>query len=505
MNICKKSKFFRNKPSISVIAAVLCSMGVAAAQGAELREAVEKTIINNPEVKFRWHEFRTAAEELGVGRSGFMPTIDLTNTRTKERQNEPQFQGGPQVVTDYSRNGWSLNLTQNLFQGFQTANTVKQLDFTRRAKYFEFLNATESQALEAVRAWIDVLRYRQLVEVAKDNYATHLGIYEQVQSKVTAGVGRRVDLEQAAGRLALAESNLITDTSNLNDVSTRYMRIVGEVPPPGMQPPPSFLSAIPKEQDGMAQAVKSTPSYLAALANVRAARSELNVRRGAFSPTLDLRARKELGDNLGLYDGRYDRRLLEVVFNVNLLRGGADKARLNMAAERLNSNYDLRDKECRDMRQVLTIAYNDERKLKEQLVSLRQHRLSTEKARDAYRKQFDIGQRSLLDLLDSENELFDSGRAVINAEQDEQLAQARVLGGLGILVQTLKLKPIEELADANEQDLLEVGSCNTEYLVPARVDKAAIPAKPYFAGGNLDAPPAMDAAEQKAPALKPGW
>lgn len=130
---------------------------------------------------------------------------------------------------------------------------------------------------------------------------------------------------------------------------------------------PSLASKLPAGNDLISMATQHNPSYLSALDNIRASRSEVHVRRGAFSPTLDLRASKQLGDNLGTYEGRYDRSLVELVFNVNLSRGGADKARLEVAAQRLNSALDLRDKACVDMRQTAVIAYNDVRKLKEQL------------------------------------------------------------------------------------------------------------------------------------------
>ena len=86
---------------------------------------------------------------------------------------------------------------------------------------------------------------------------------------------------------------------------------------------------------------------------------------------------------------------------------------------------DLRDKACRDARQTTAIAYNDTRKLVDQLIYLDRNTLAIEKARDAYRQQFDIGQRSLLDLLNAENELYTARRAYANAEYDLGFAYAR--------------------------------------------------------------------------------
>jgi len=98
---------------------------------------------------------------------------------------------------------------------------------------------------------------------------------------------------------------------------------------------------------------------------------------------------------------------------------------------------DLQEKACRDVRQTLSIAYSDVRSLNEQQRYMDQHRLATEKSREAYRQQFDLGQRTLLDLLDTQNEFFEATRAYINAHYNQITAQARTLAGMGQLVTTL--------------------------------------------------------------------
>src|SRR3546814_190706 len=96
---------------------------------------------------------------------------------------------------------------------------------------YELLSTMQNTALEVVRTYIDIQRFRQLVAYAQDNYITHKQLFDRIQERVEAGVGRRVDLEQASGRLALAEANLLTELTNLHDVEARYQRLVGELPP----------------------------------------------------------------------------------------------------------------------------------------------------------------------------------------------------------------------------------------------------------------------------------
>jgi adhesin transport system outer membrane protein len=475
--------------------------GALCAEVTDLRSAVENTVVNNPEVQVKWRTFRQATEEIGIGRSEFFPTVDVNYKYAHEDHNEPPLSGGNQ---DFDRYGWSAVALQNLFKGFSTVNLVRQLDHTRRASYFDFLSESESQALEATRAYLDVLRYRQLLELAQYNYAVHKGIHQQLMQKVSAGVGRRVDLEQATGRLALAESNLITEEANLHDVTVRFTRIVGMPPPMSLSKPAPF--AIPNQEpsDMFKQAYQRNPQYLSAVESVRAASAEVDVRKGAFSPTADLRAQYERTNNLDGVSGVHKIGVVEVVLNMNLFRGGADRARLRASAERREATRDLQQKACRDIHQTVQIAYNDIRRIGEQIAPLRLHALSTEKARDAYRSQFEIGQRTLLDLLDSENELYDAKRELVNAENNQLLAQARQLAGSGLLLEALELKPKESLSfEGSPAD--EWQACDTSLVPSATVDKNAIQPVTLGAASTMDAPPAIvpEATQpKKAPAKK---
>ena len=173
--------------------------------------------------------------------------------------------------------------------------------------------------------------------------------------------------------------------------------------------------------------------------NVQAAKLGVETRKAAYMPRVDFRVRQSWDRNLDGVKGGSRDAAVELLLNYNLYRGGADKAREVQAAEFQNEARNLQEKACRDARQTLAIAYNDVVRLTEQLGYLDQHRLSTEKAREAYRQQFDIGQRTLLDLLDTQNEYFEAGRAYTNAYYNHFVAQARTLSGMGKLVPALNV------------------------------------------------------------------
>ncbi len=433
---------------------LLCLRGgmALAAPHLTLKEVVQKVVLTNPEVLAKWHAFKAAGGDVDVARAGFFPRIDYTYGTGKEDLQQPGV-----ADRDYNRNGHVLTLNQMLYDGFATASDVKRLDKARLTRYFELLDAAEAAALEAGRAYYDVIRYRQLMLLAEGNYIEHRSSYELLLRRAQSGAGRRVDVEHAAGRLALAELNLNTEAANLHDVTARYLRLVGVQPPPVMFGPARLERSYPvSEEEALRLAFKQNPTLRAAVENVEAAQHDLELRRSAFHPRLDLRLRNDRAENVDGVMGLRQQNVAEVVLSYNLFNGGADKARQTASAERKNQALDLRDKACRDVRQTLSIAYNEVRRLQAQRSSIDHQVNAIEKTRDAYKAQFNIGQRSLLDLLDTENELLNARRTAVNADADMDQAYLRTQAGIGRLLEFLGLKRIDEQAAPDPAELAQV-------------------------------------------------
>jgi outer membrane protein, adhesin transport system len=405
-------------------------------------------VLNSPEVTSKWHNYKAAEEEIGVARGGFFPRIDASAGVGRESLKQPPATN----TNDYTRSNYGLSLNQMLFDGFATSREVKRLDKARLVRYYELLDASENTALEASRAYLDVLRYRFLVNLAEDNYVQHKATHEQLLRRTQSGVGRRVDLEQAGSRLALAEVNLTTETANLHDVTARYQRLVNNQPPGTVIPPSQLSNGLPgSTKDAQATLYKKNPALLAAVENTESAEYDTSARRSAYSPKLNFQMSTNNIDNYLGVDGKRTQNIAELVVNWNLFNGGSDRAREKQYVERRNMALDQREKACRDTRQTLSIAYNDVLRLKDQASYLATQVTLLEKTRDAYRDQFNVGQRSLLDLLDTENELLSARRNAVNADTDLSLAYLRTYAGMGTLLEYLGLQKLDaRTPEANE-------------------------------------------------------
>ncbi len=404
-----------------------------------MQNAAQLAVLKSPEVLSRWHAFREAEAEIGVASGGFLPRVDLSAGTGRNERKQSELN----IDQSYSGSESTLSLRQMLFDGFATSNEVKRLGRTKLVRYFELLEASENVALEAARAYLDVQRFRAQVALAEDNYIQHQAAHEQLKKRAQSGVGKRVDVDQAASRLALADVNLTTDYANLHDVTARYVRIVGQPPAKDLPPPMQLAQSFPNSADtALSVALKNNPALRASIENIEASQYDLDVRRSAFMPKFDLVARRHDYSNSADAGSRDDTRV-EVRMNINLFNGGSDVARSRQYRERKNVALDLREKACRDLRQTLSIAYNETQRLNDQLSYIALQVALVEKTRTAYRDQFNIGQRTLLDLLNTQNEYFDARRSQVNAEADLSIAYLRSYAGMGSLLERLGLKRVD--------------------------------------------------------------
>lgn len=426
-----------------------------------INEAVRQAIETNPEVDVRWREFLATGYGTDAARAGYLPSIDLSTGANYQHRDY-----GP--IREYGSNFARLTLTQMLYDGSRTRAEVARLTHEQLVSYFRLLETIENVGFEAFRAYQDVIKQRQLVALAEENLQKHYTVYKQIEDSVTAGRARAADLEQITGRLSLAQSNLMIEKSNLHDVSARYLRLIGQAPNRDMRSQALTISTPPKPSDALNESYQYSPTYHAALRNIEAANAAKTAAKANFKPQVSLNSSYSYQDT-DQFGVRGDRSEAQIGIEVryNLFSGKRDSANTKRAIEQVNLAEDLRLKACIDLRQNMQIAFNENERLLKQLPFLSQHRLSSDRVRTAYKQQFDIGQRSLLDVLDSENEFFQASRAFLVAESDKTIAQARILATSGQLTQALALsrQALPSLADLGAQpiDVDPTSACPVDF------------------------------------------
>lgn len=436
--------------ALAVCLGIAPMMAPAAQQSTDLLFVVQTTLDTNPELRAHLDAFHASTEDRREVFGGYLPSIDLS---ASVGQANRQFDNR----SDYSRNYAEISLTQMLFDGFRVRNALAKADHTSRVRYYELLDEAETKALEASEAYLSVQRHRELVKLAQDNLANHQRVYEHIGQRAERGVSNRADLQQIEGRLSLARSNLLTEVANLQSVTARYQRLVGQLPAEELQPYEVPAARVPGELGQVLRNVyANNPALYAAFENTEVTQAAMRETKANRYPTLELGMRHGTYKNNNSFDNRTDpssygdESIIELRARYNLYRGGSDRAAERAAWQRISQAESLRDKTCVDLRQTATIAFGDVLNLQGRLASLEQHRTASAAVLVAYREQFDIGRRSLLDVLDSENEAFQAERAYTNGQYDLQIARLYTLHSMGELMNTLSLSsdaipPLEDL------------------------------------------------------------
>lgn len=396
-----------------------------------LKEVIQKAVLTDPDVQEKWHSFMAAGFEKEAAAGGARPQVDLTAGAGRDSIDGKGYED--RDSSDYSYNGFSVTLRQMIYDGGLTRNQVNKLDHREMARYYELISSIESVSLEAMRAFEDVVRYRELNLLAEDNYIRHREVMDLVEDRFNKGYDSRSSLEEIRGRLSVAKVNKLTEEANLHDVSARYERIVGELPPKELKPYRGNMD-IPTCADlALKKAIKENPSLFASRENVLASQAAIEENKARLRPRIDLKGGYNSDHDRDGVDGRKDKWYGEILLTYKLYDGGTRKARVKQYEQLEKQSMSRLQTKGRDIRQSLKVAYNDIEMLTEQLEYLRNHRSASDEVRKAYAQQFRIGRRSLIDLLDSENEYYQASRALMNAEFNIAISKGRVLASMGEL------------------------------------------------------------------------
>ena len=422
--------------ALFLIPSLLCSSFV---QADTLQEAIHTTLKTNPDVLASISERQAVSKEIEQAQAGYFPTIDLGLGTGWESTDNPASRNRGDGEIHLNRDEASLNLRQMLYDGSLTKNEVERQKARTDSRAHSVYSVAENTALEATEAYLNVLRRQKLVELAQTNLESHLRTHDQITLRSERGVGRRADMDQSLGRLALAETNLMAEQSNLRDAETNYLRVVGEAPSSLSQPPsPEPLLPISVEE-AVNIAIQNHPTLRSAQADVASANAQHDVTRAAFLPRVDF----ELGTRSDHdIDGvRGTDKDVTAMFRLryNLLNGGKDAARREETAFLINQAAEIRNNTHRQVEQSVRLSWNALETVRRQMSYFEEYAASAEKTRDAYQQQFNFGQRTLLDLLDSENELFRARIALTNAQYDEIFTMYRLLNSMGLLLESLEI------------------------------------------------------------------
>tara|TARA_R110001583_G_scaffold1612_1_gene12646 strand:+ start:7242 stop:8630 length:1389 start_codon:yes stop_codon:yes gene_type:complete len=413
-----------------------------------LEQAVAFTFDTHPDLRAAYTRFKVTEKQVDQAEAGYWPTIDATAGIGYEYTDSPSTRRSSTDGTEeLTRRELGLSLKQELFSGFHTRSEVNRTSYETSAEQWTLYSTAEDLALEVSKVYIELIKAKKLVALSEKNLASHQEIFEQIKIRTDSGFGSSADLSQINGRLAKAHSNLIAAKNNFLDTEVAFYHLI-EQQPVDLKIPYPDSDYLPKSaEEGLQIALRNHPVIKSANNDIESARAQYDTSKSNYYPKVSFDVDANFDDNLDGEDGTgspdvggdSNEVIAMVRVSYNIFSGGRDEAYAKETAYKMSEAKELNRSVHRQVTEGFTLSWNAFEQLNQQKEYIKMHVIAAKESQNNYKEQFKIGQRSLLDLLDTENELYQARRDFLDAEFTEITAQYRILHSMGLLVDALRV------------------------------------------------------------------
>lgn len=403
----------------------------------DLKGVLSVTYVNNPALRAARSELKATREKLSQALSGWQPTISADGHVTYSDVDGSNFGGGGNTTAK----GMSLSLNQPLFSGGRTLAQTKAAKYTIQAQA-AFLAAKEQDILlEAVTAYMDVLKDAALLDLSENNKDVIARQLEATQDRFEVGELTKTDVAQAEARLARAESNTIGARGDLNASKARFASVTG-LEPWTLEQPLVVLPIPETLEEATSVADQSNPAILFALNAHRAAEEDIDNVFGELLPNLDLFSSwsKTWDPSPGLIDKQVSQEV-GVSASIPLYSGGAVRSRVRQAQHIANQKFIEVADARRQTREAVVSGWEKLQAARGEIRSRQAQVKASKVAQEGVHAEAELGSRTVLDSLDSDQELLDAQVALVTAQRNETVAEFSFLSKLGgLTARTLLLE-----------------------------------------------------------------
>ena len=410
-----------------------------------INDAISLAVLTNPTVGEASANRRATEATLHQAQSAYLPQVSLRSALGPEKFTQNTRPLPARNDTWLNGREMSVVVRQILFDGFASIHEIWRQAARVDAAAFRVRERAELIALDAAEAYIDVVRFLRLVALANQNIANHEELLSNVQSRFTGGRAGEGDLQQALERVEPAKATREEFRRGLEDARSKYRRIIGAEAINLRFPGP--LRNLPRvKDDALAIALQYNPTLLAAQSDKEAARQAFRATDGAFVPNVSLEGQASRGFDANAVIGRRDDVSGKIVMSWDIFRGGLDSWHRAETAERYTEETMRHARLQRDALELIDKAWAARTITADRIAVLKRQLLAVRKTIAIYRKEYEIGRRSLIDLLNAENQYFGSAVSLTSARGVIVFADYQLLAAMGSLLDYLKTAPPVEAA-----------------------------------------------------------
>lgn len=408
-------------------------------QTVTVSDTVAAALSYNPRLKVLQTNQEAITHEVDQAKGGYYPRVDLSFGYGAESYSD-QFTRSTDIEHNfYERLDANLQLSQLLYDGQETASQVGIEEAKLDSAKERVIDNAESIALDAIIAHLEVYRQRVLTELAGQNIRDHEEILGMLNERQKAGAGSIADVTQTEGRLSRAKATQAETIALGKKAEANYQRLVGKLAGNvAFFTPPADL--LPKSIEEAILAVEANNPKVKALEyNVAEAQSRIDLSDSSFLPKINAVLSSnytDQPDSIETYEAS-NKAMLRL--NWNLINGGSDVAARKAAISRKMQAVNTKDDQLVQVVEETAATWAELQAARQRVVAFGDATSYNQKTLDSYMKQFTVGQRTLLDVLDARNELFQSSGLLVTAKVNEVIASERLLALAGKLNDSLQM------------------------------------------------------------------
>lgn len=397
-----------------------------------LDSVLRESVATNPQILEALEVYEALIHEVRAAESGYKPNV---GTEFSVGQQYTNGASSDEEERDLTASSAGIYARQNLFNGFGTDNYVNETKARLMAAAYDVLDVANNVFIETAEAYIGVLKERELLTLAEENVETQGQILKQIIEKTEAGFGRKSDMLNSESRVALARANVISQQQNLKQAVVKFHKQLGRFAAPDKFLDPSKTYEFAGNVDDVVElAFNNYPALNVAKYNVLTKKFAMKRTQALYYPTLDAELRADYDNNTGGDEGDTKSYSAMLYLKYNFYDGGQRSAEKKKNYREILKEHQRTYIERRNLNESVRLAWNIKESEDKKYEYLKNHVGLSTKTLEAFKEEYQLGRRTLPELLDVENENQAAKTAFVESKYASLIAYYRVMFVTGVLL-----------------------------------------------------------------------
>ena len=399
-----------------------------------LHDALAAAYQNNPSLQAARAGLRASDEGIAQELAKWRPDVSVTADGGFKQVENTSLTGSTRDQTRHPK-GFGLDITQSLFRGgyFVPDDTAaaRKAENTIRAERARLVSKEQTVLSDAVSAYMGVFQDRAVLELNINNEQVLRRQLEATRDRYEVGEITRTDVHQAAARLAKAVADRIQSEGDLRASRAGYKKVMGVKPKTDLKLP-KLPTSLPRTKDeALKIAQVNNPTVISADFDLRAARDNVEDVQNEFLPDLDLTGSWSRDYQSASECCQTTSQSLTLSLNIPIYQQGAVSSRLRKARQEAAKKSLQIDQERRNALESAASAWEGLITARARVKAFKSQIEASKIALEGVEREAAVGSRTVLDVLDAEQELLDSRVSFVKAQRSEVVATYELLSSVG--------------------------------------------------------------------------